>query len=339
MLRRVAAWLLWPLSIWYGVAVWVRNLLFDRGLLSSYVSPIPTIGIGNLSVGGTGKTPMAEYLLDQIRLQGRQAALLSRGYHRKTNGWFLADDRSSVSDLGDEPFMLHQLHPEAIVAVCEDRREGLIRLEGLHPDCVVLDDVCQHRWVKPSRLVILTEYDAPYFRDRLIPFGNLRESRKGRRRADVVVVTKCPPTLSEQDRQEFLRKLDLMPHQKVFFATIAYGSLVACDISAPVPETLPEHLLLITGIAHPEPLVAELSARTQVCHLAFPDHHDFTPSDLQKIYRAYRSMPPGSIAVTTHKDAVRLAQKSFEIPLYYIPIKVAFLDDGAADFLRAVGIG
>lgn len=341
-IQLIIAILLLPFSIWYSVGVAIRNLLYRLGVKKTVRSALPTIGIGNLRMGGTGKTPHTEYL---IRLFGdRRTALLSRGYGRKTRGYLLADrssDRYSAANLGDEPYMIARKFPSLTVAVCEDRVEGLRQLSQLSepPELVLLDDVYQHRHLRPTVTVLLTEYGDPFFRDFILPFGNLREFRSGRRRADVVVVTKCPPSMSPRRRNEYRRLLRLDARQQLFFSHIDYmepQSLFGGHEWQPVRE-----VLLVTGIANPEPLKHHFEKQCTVVHLPFPDHHRFDDSDCTQIIERFAKMSnPSKAVVTTEKDAMRMcegpiARRLSSLPLFYIPIQVSLIDaDDFHKFLR-----
>lgn len=293
--------LLLPFSCLYALATDVRNLLFDSGCLRSTKPPMPTIGIGNLAVGGTGKTPHAEFFARHLLAQGCKVAILSRGYGRSTRGYRAASPQSTAEEVGDEPLqMFRRFRGEVAVAVCERRAEGLKRLkESIDPDVVILDDVFQHRYVRPQLLILLTDCSRLYCDDCVVPAGRLRERRRGARRADVIIVTKCPPNLTEARRCDIIRRLKPLPHQQVFFSAMAYA-----------PLTLPEgnaRALLLTGIARPEPLVKHLqdSGIHIARHLKFPDHHRFSPSDLTRIIEAARA---ASCVITTAKDFARLPQ-------------------------------
>lgn len=325
--------LLLPLTMWYAVVVALRNLLFDWGWKQSVKPDVPTIGVGNLRMGGTGKTPHTEYLIRL--LSSHHIALLSRGYGRQSKGFLLADAQSTAVTIGDEPAMMKAKFPDLTVAVCEDRVEGIRRLMQLPqpPRLVLLDDVYQHRHLKPSLSILLTEYGDPYFDDHILPFGNLREWRCGSRRADIVVVTKCPPLVSEQQRQAYRTKLKIKPHQLLHFSQIDYGQPLPLYGGAdwqPVKE-----VLLLTGIAHPAPLKRHLEKQCTVHHLDFPDHHDFSAADIKQIVTTFNGIHETSKAiVTTEKDAMRLrngacSSQLSALPIYYLPITIRFDDDEA----------
>ncbi|MBR3827765.1 MAG: tetraacyldisaccharide 4'-kinase [Bacteroidales bacterium] len=341
--RFIICILLLPLTMWYAIGVAVRNLLFDWGLKRSVSPDVPTIGIGNLRVGGTGKTPHTEYLIRL--LAGRRVALLSRGYGRATQGFVLADDSSTASQIGDEPLMMARKFPQLTVAVCEDRVEGVRRLMELSqkPDVVLLDDVYQHRHIRPALNILLTEYGDPYCNDHILPFGNLREGRKGRRRADIVVVTKCPEHLGVDEQQEMRRKLKLDARQQLFFSHISYSEPVA--VYDAVMADAVEEVVLVTGIAHPEPLVKHLSGKYRVHHLRFADHHPFGADDCQRIIETYNPLKNSNAVVfTTEKDAARMrdaeARRHLQsLPLFYIPIEVKLENGSLFDSVIQASIG
>ena len=334
-LRFIICLLLFPLTVWYAAGVAVRNLLFDWGWKRSVRPDVPTIGIGNLRVGGTGKTPHTEYILRL--LSGRRTALLSRGYGRLTTGFVKAGKESDASQIGDEPQMIARKFPDITVAVCEERTEGVKRLmeSELPPEVIVLDDVYQHRKITPALNILLTEYADPYSSDWVLPFGNLRESRRGSRRADIVVVTKCPATVVADEQGGIRKQLKLNDRQKLFFSHIEYGNPVAL-YGTPIPEKI-EQVLLVTGIARPEPLAAHLEKQYRVTHLRFPDHHRFGPADCRRIADAFNALPAnGKAVITTEKDASRLAGDESRkilggLPVLYVPITVAFQDGEAFD--------
>ena len=336
-LRFIVCLLLLPLTMWYAVVVALRNLLFDWGCKKAVSPALPTIGIGNLRMGGTGKTPHTEYIIRL--LEGRHTALLSRGYGRSTNGFVLADSNCDASQIGDEPLMMAKKYPNLTVAVCESRVEGVEQLMQLPtlPEVVVLDDVFQHRHIKPELTLLLTEYGDPYFADHILPFGNLRESRRGRRRADIIVVTKCPKELTAAERQTIRKKLKPRAGQEVYFSYIEYGQPVPVYGGEAYADV--DSLLVVTGIAHPEPLLKHLQEGHNVTHLRFADHHGFSISNCQKIRSAFERIDGSKAVITTEKDAARMLAPEVRaqlegLPLYYLPIEVHFFDEEA--FNKAV---
>lgn len=347
-LRKKIAWCLAPLTMWYGVVVGVRNLLFNIGVLKQKSSPMTTIGVGNIACGGTGKTPHVEYVL---RLLGEEyrTAVLSRGYRRKSRGFQVNDGTMDPAErvrlLGDEPAMMAEKFAGVTVAVCEKRVEGLRELHQQEeaPEVVVLDDVFQHRQVKPDLNILLTEYRKPYYRDHVLPFGDLRESRRGHRRADIIVVTKCPEKLNPIERRNMTAQLKPGRHQKVFFSYLKYGELrrMADGAAGGWDNGKTHSALVVTGIAHPEPMVQYMKRFGKVRHLAFGDHHSFTESDLAKIRQAYEELPEGGVVVTTEKDAARLTEPHCRealqgIPLYVLPIEVVFHENKEESFDEVV---
>lgn len=328
--------LLFPLSIWYAVGVAVRNWLYDVGIKKTARSPIPTIGIGNLRMGGTGKTPHTEYLIRHFSGTGTSLAILSRGYGRKTEGFVLSDStHPEASTIGDEPAMLARKFPGLTVAVCQDRNEGIRQLQKLPhpPQLILLDDVYQHRSIRPNVMMLLTEYNDLFCNDHILPFGNLREARRQSRRADIVVVTKCPPLLSERKREKLRHCLKLQAAQSLFFSSITYlepRSLFGNGNWQPVRE-----VLLVTGIAHPAPLKHHLERQCTVRHLSFPDHHAFTDADIRQITKAFNAIKePSKAIVTTEKDAMRLISDNISrqlssLPVFFVPISITFNDEEA----------
>ncbi len=328
-----------PLSKLYGFGVGVRNLLFDWRILKSKTFPVPVVVVGNLVAGGTGKTPHAEFIIEQLKYKYR-IGLLSRGYKRSTKGFVLATRRSSPRDIGDEPFQIYQkFGPDVTVAVCEDRCAGIEEMLRIDPkiNLVVLDDAFQHRYVKPSLSIVLTEFNRPVFYDRLLPYGRLRESTKSLSRADMVIVTKCPEQLKPVEYRIFKNNLKLFPYQKLFFSRYEYQPLqpVFPDEARPAPylSWLNENdsVLLLSGIANPRPLVRYLRTfHAKVKVRQFPDHHFFTRKDLDSLCRLFDDMEgERKLIITTEKDAVRLASNPYfpqELKeyIYYLPIEVRF---------------
>ncbi len=327
-----------PFAWLYGGVTSLRNRLFDWGVLPSERFPLPVICIGNLVVGGTGKTPHVEYLVRL--LSGRyRVAVLSRGYKRRTKGFRLADMTDSSETIGDEPFQLKTKFPHLLVAVAEDRREGIRRLRELpkeqRPQLLLLDDAFQHRYVKPSFAILLTDSHRLYTRDALLPVGRLRESVKGADRADVVVVTKCEPLPVEKDRTTIRKELALREGQALCFSEIHYGDLCPLFPEEAQPRALAsvaeEEVLLWTGIAHPEPLERLLRQHAKrLTAMAFPDHHAFSEADAHRIDAVYQQLPSSKkLMIVTEKDAARLRACSFlpsawRASLYYLPITVGF---------------
>ena len=338
--RKIFAWLLFPLTMWYAVAVAMRNFFFNIGILKERTHKVTTIAVGNLCTGGAGKTPFVDYLLKMLNADYRTASL-SRGYGRHTKGFLEAGDSATASEIGDEPMLLHRRNPDVRVAVCEDRNTGIERLlsEAEPPQIVVLDDAYQHRYVKPTVNILLTEYGNPFFNDQVLPFGNLREPRRNYRRASVIVVTKSPKSLNPLDRRMFVKQLKPLPHQQVFFTAIEYHDLIPMDGGMP-PKRLADlkQVLFVSGIANPQPAIDRISTTATVNSLAFADHHNFSKADFEQIAYNFQQMSGDEkIIVTTEKDAVRIAgTPGFEViaqlPVYYLPIEIRFLGDDEKKF-------
>ena len=314
--------LLFPFSILYGIIVSLRNKLYDWRWKKSVSFSIPVICIGNLSVGGTGKSPMIEYLLRLLKDE-KKLATLSRGYKRESEGFYLLNGTETGSYVGDEPLQFKTKFPEVKVAVDEQRVRGIQNLLKLEeePEVVLLDDAFQHRKVQPSHSILLTTHDNLYAKDLILPAGNLREPRSGAKRADLIVVTKCKPTISAEEMLKIKQQLKPLPSQKVFFSAIKY-SAVAYNIQQNLkPLQHFKNFTLVTGIAKPQPFVKHLKQLgLEFKHLDFPDHYNFKRDDLQKINKA-------ELILTTEKDFMRLKSQINSEKLYYLPIEVEILNE------------
>lgn len=336
-------YLLYPFSWLYGIVVGIRNVLFNINVLHSERFPTWVISIGNLSVGGTGKSPHAEYfvrLLNNMSLKEKRLgmgfgnlAILSRGYGRITKGFLSVTETSSACEVGDEPLQLKRRLKEVFVAVDENRVEGINIILKQKPSirAIVLDDAFQHRYVKSDLPVLLTSYYAPFYNDHLLPVGRLRESRRGYKRARVIIVTNTPENLGEADKREIIKKIKPTYKQKVFFSHIAYQPLVPVfNKELPGPALDKSYsVILFTGIANANRLRNYLAGIVKdINHISFPDHYVFQVPDITKVITAYSSLTNSNkIIITTEKDAMRLSseelQKAFgAIPVYYMPIQV-----------------
>ena len=318
LLRKI----LFPFSILYGFITSIRNFLFDKGILKSYSFDLPIIAVGNLSVGGTGKTPQIEYLI-RLLSPKYKLATLSRGYKRKSEGFVLADANVNAEILGDEPFQFFQKFSNIQVAVDANRKNGIEQLlsKNTKPEVILLDDAYQHRKVKAGFYVLLTAYGDIYVDDFILPTGNLRESRSGAERADVVVVTKCPPNLSDQKRNDIERKLKLESSQKLFFTSIAYDEFIFSEENQiSVSEIKKSEKLLLAGIAKPKPFFDYLKNENDTV-LTYSDHHHFSEKDIVEIIEKSK----GKIIITTEKDFVRLKGNLPKEQLFYLPIKSEFI--------------
>ncbi|WP_291097507.1 MULTISPECIES: tetraacyldisaccharide 4'-kinase [unclassified Flavobacterium] len=335
LLRKI----LFPFAILYGFITSIRNFLYDKGILKSHSFDIPIIAVGNLSVGGTGKTPQIEYLI-RLLSSKYKVATLSRGYKRQSEGFILADSTSNAAILGDEPFQYYQKFATIQVAVDADRKNGIEQLlsQSEKPEVILLDDAFQHRKVKAGFYILLTCYGDLYSDDYMLPTGNLRESRCGAQRADMVVVTKCPASLSLDEQNKIKTKLKLSSKQKLYFSYIDYDEFIYSeDKTIKVDEIRNVDKLLLAGIAKPEPFFAYLLNTSDEC-LAFPDHHHFTENDILDI----KNKSQNKIIITTEKDFVRLKGGIPSGQLFYLPIRSSFFS-GSENFdkniLNYVGTG
>lgn len=327
--------LLLPFSVFYICVTALRNKLFDWHILPSKKYQTPIISVGNITVGGTGKTPLSEYLIQLLSNESYQLALLSRGYKRATKGALLATEQSTVSQIGDEPFQLLTKFPKLTVAVAEKRVEGMeLLLKNTTTNLVLLDDAFQHRYLTPGLSILVIDYNRPMWNDFPFPAGNLREMAVGRKRAQLIVVNKCPITLTTSEKEYWLKKLKPLSNQSVFFTTITYGE--PKPLLADVCETMPtEHTSIIglAGIAQPSLFKHHLTNNYRLTtFLEFPDHHNFTPNDLSNLNELFSRDGGKQRIITTEKDAVRLAaleKLPFQLKkhIFYIPIQLNVLFD------------
>jgi tetraacyldisaccharide 4'-kinase len=320
LLRKI----LFPFAILYGFITSIRNFLFDKGILKSYSFDIPVIAVGNLSVGGTGKTPQIEYLI-RLLSPKYKVATLSRGYKRQSKGFVLADSSSNAAILGDEPFQFYSKFKDIQVAVDADRKNGIEQLlsQTENPEIILLDDAFQHRKVKAGFYILLTSYGDLYSDDFILPTGNLRESRSGAKRANVVIVTKCPENLPLEEQNKIRIKLQLNANQELYFSYIDYDdSVYSKDKTMKFSEIQNVDKLLLAGIAKPNPFFAYLQSKNDE-KLVFADHHHFTENDIRNILDKAQN----KIIITTEKDFVRLKGKLSEEQLFYLPIKSSFISD------------
>jgi tetraacyldisaccharide 4'-kinase len=319
LLRKI----LFPFAVLYGFITSIRNFLFDKGFLKSTSFNISVIAVGNLSVGGTGKTPQIEYLIRLLSDQYK-VATLSRGYKRKSEGFVLASSSSNAEILGDEPFQFYQKFPHIQVAVDANRTNGIIQLlsQNEKPEVILLDDAYQHRKVKAGFYILLSSYGDLYADDFILPTGNLRESRSGANRANIVIVTKCPKDLSDTEQAEILLKLKLTCSQQIYFTFIDYDDYIYGENKKiAVNEIKSESKLLLAGIAKPTPFFNYLKNENDEC-LTYPDHHNFSESDLESI----QGKAGNKKIITTEKDYVRLKDSKLASQLYYLPIRSTFIN-------------
>ena len=340
------------------MVIWVRNLLFDTGVLKSRQFSIPVISVGNITVGGSGKTPHVEYLISLLRYRIK-TAVLSRGYKRKSKGFVLASKNTTMQDIGDEPYQIQQKFPNVTVAVDRNRCHGIDMLmtmsETRDVGVILLDDAFQHRYVKPGINILLTDYHRIITEDVLLPAGRLREPINGKDRADIVIVTKCPTEMKPMEYRVLQRDMNLFPYQHLFFTTIKYHPLSPIFIEAkplrqPDINLSPEmnegamlpNVLLLTGIASPRKLTEDLKPYCkEIKHINFDDHHQFTASDAEAINFAYKMMEKPGIIITTEKDAMRLLDvktlsKAVRENIYYLPISIEFLQEDGEKFNQII---
>lgn len=338
-----------PLSWLYGAGVWLRNWLFDSEILKEVKYERPVICVGNITVGGTGKTPHTEMLVRMLQPDHR-VAVLSRGYKRKTRGYRLATSKTTMREIGDEPWQIKQKFPNAIVAVDANRRRGLHHLfndsETRDVDVVVLDDAFQHRYVRAGLNILLTDYHRLITDDKLLPAGRLREPLSAKNRADLVIVTKCPTEMKPMEYRVVQHALNLKPYQQLFFSTFHYGRPYRLFSETPGAEeelTPDAHILLLTGIASPQQMILDLQRLTRhITPLPFADHHNFNSRDIKKIEDAFTELQGSKrLIITTEKDASRLLPIRSLSPIvrrhiYVLPIEVRILRDQEEDFRKFI---
>lgn len=340
---KIHEWLL-PLSWIYGLGVGIRNRLFDMGILKSRDFKVPVISVGNITVGGSGKTPHVEYLIRLLR-DKTKVAVLSRGYKRKSKGYVLADKDATASVIGDEPSQMKKKYPDVYVAVDKNRCHGIERLtedeETKDTDVILLDDAYQHRYVKPGVNILLVDYHRLIIYDKLLPAGRLREPKQGKNRADIVIVTKCPRNLKPMEFRVLTRAMDLFPYQKLYFTTLKYNKLKPLYFGEdrPVSDIQPdENILLLTGIASPKQIIIDLKPYTKnITPLTYPDHHRFKRKDIERINEMFAAMPDPKIIITTEKDNARLfgvegLSDEVRQHIYMLPVEIEFMLEQQEEF-------
>lgn len=317
--------LLFPFAFIYWGVVQLRNFLYDTSFFKSYSFKLPVIVVGNLSVGGTGKSPQTEYLIRLLSGEHR-VATLSRGYKRKTKGFILADKNSDAYTLGDEPFQFHKKFPNITVAVDANRKNGIENLlaQPEPPEIILLDDAYQHRRVKGGFYILLTAFNDIYADDFILPMGNLREGKSGAKRANVIIVTKCPSDLTEPEQEFIINRLKPEENQKVYFSFIEYDEVATSkNGNIAVGELKEKDKILLAGIAKPSPFFNYLKKEGDIC-LRYPDHHYFSEKEIEELKR----LSEDKIIVTTEKDYMRLKGKLADDRLFYLPIRSSFVSRG-----------
>ena len=328
--------ILFPLSLIYGFVTYCRNKLYDWKIFKSSSFKLPIIVIGNLNIGGVGKTPHVEYLI-RLLSKKHNLATLSRGYKRKTRGFILANNTSTILNIGDEPLQYFNKFKEIQVAVDEKRVNGIRQLLTLPKkvDCIILDDAFQHRAIQAGLNIVITDYNNLYTKDSILPGGRLREWKSGIKRAQIIVVSKCDPQLKEKERNAIISEIKPLPYQQVYFTALKYSEMIPVSTIAKtnnLSKNSFDSALVITGIANPTPFIKKIENEFKnVEHLNFPDHHQFNSNDINSIIKSYRNLTgDNKIIITTEKDYMRLSLPEIltqlnNIPFYYIPIEVYFL--------------
>jgi tetraacyldisaccharide 4'-kinase len=337
---KVNKWLL-PLSWLYGVGVKLRNTMFEVGALKSRAFTVPVISVGNITVGGTGKTPHVEYLVELLKDQFR-VAVLSRGYKRKSKGFVLAQKDTPMPQIGDEPYQMKQKFPSVIIAVDGNRCHGIDQLMEQEdtPDVILLDDAFQHRYVKPGINILLVDYHRLIIYDKLLPAGRLREPLEGKDRADIVIVTKCPKELKPMEYRVITKQMKLYAYQNLFFTTLQYGQLkplfekgTTAGGLQTIDQLGDQNVLLLTGIASPKQLYYDLKpVAANLTPLSFSDHHQFSEKDQEIINEQFSALPSPKCIITTEKDATRLQDckglsDDVRKNIYVLPVSIRFMQD------------
>ncbi|WP_317041951.1 tetraacyldisaccharide 4'-kinase [Salegentibacter salegens] len=316
--------MLLPFALLYGFVTWSRNLLYNAGILKSKSYDLPVICVGNINAGGTGKSPMIEYLL-KFLLPDFKVATLSRGYKRSSKGFKLLNGNETAAEVGDEPLQFKRKFKDAVIAVDADRQNGIKKLQEENVEIILLDDAFQHRKVKAGLNILLTAYGYLYVNDFMLPTGYLREPTVGAERAKIVIVTKCPPNLSKTEMESIRGKLKLQNYQQLYFSFIEYDEeIVSEGTKAKLSSLKDKQFTLVTGIANPKPLINYLEANgLDFEHLAFKDHHNFTTTEIARLQKE-------TLLLTTEKDYVRLRENFKDGQLFYLPVKTAFLKNEEA---------
>jgi tetraacyldisaccharide 4'-kinase len=339
--------LLYPISLIYGLITGIRNFLYNTGVISTVEFHFPIICVGNITVGGTGKTPHTEYLAGLLKKEFK-VATLSRGYKRKSRNFRIASSSSQVSDIGDEPMQIFRKFPDILVTVERDRVNGVNQILATNPETevIILDDGFQHRRITPGFSILLSDFDRLIVRDHMLPYGSLRESKDNMRRADIILITKSPENVSPIQRRLIVKEVDKAPYQNLYFTSFRYKDPlpvfdinVQTEIHFDMSKSATIGIVLITGIANPLPLKEYLEkAVKEIVHLSFPDHYNFNEKDIRSITSAYEKLKSAEKYIfTTEKDAVRLREfsniaESIKSAFFYIPVEIHFLNDDKDEF-------
>ena len=334
---KINDWLL-PFSWLYGMGVKLRNYMFEIGILKSRSFDTPVISVGNITVGGTGKTPHVEYLIRLLQDKVK-VAVLSRGYKRKSHGFVLAEKDTPQAMIGDEPYQMHRKFPDIYVAVDKDRCHGIRKLTDENiakgTDVVLLDDAYQHRYVNPGINILLVDYHRLIIYDKLLPAGRLREHQKGKNRANIVIITKCPRDLKPMEIRVLIKAMDLFPYQTLFFTTLEYRELhpIFEGSERKLDEMKNTNILLLTGIASPQQMILDIKPYCKnITPLSFSDHHAFTTKDVETINNTFASLPPPKAIITTEKDESRILDvnglsEEVKSNIYTLPVEIKFMQE------------
>lgn len=343
ILKKVFQIFLYPFSLIYGAILYLRNKLYDLNLLKSVEFDFPIISVGNLNLGGVGKTPHVEYLVNLLHTKFK-VATLSRGYKRKTKGFALSNQKSTAEDIGDEPLQYRYKFKNIPVAVDEDRVHGItfLKKDNIDINVIILDDAYQHRKVKPGINILITDYSKLFIDDCVVPSGRLREWRIGYQRADIIIVSKCPEILSPIDKRRIKEDINPKPYQEIYFSYIKYKEIIPyTKVAKKINISSMQNcdILLITGIAKPSPLFYNLKIKCKsIKHLQYNDHHNFSFEDIENIKSTYNNMYGNNkLIITTEKDLMRLSLPTIKekielLPIFYIPIEVEFHDNDKKEF-------
>jgi len=322
--------LFFPLSLLFKIVQEIRNLLYDLNIIGHTKFNIPTVSIGNLSLGGTGKTPLVEYLLSKLIIKYK-IGILSRGYKRKSNGFLKLNEYSNISLVGDEPFIIQKTFPESNVYVCEDRVDGIKNiLKNDELDVIILDDAFQHRKLKTTLNIMLSSFSKPFYNDYIFPVGNLRESRLSYKRANIIIITKCPTNFNQNEMNDIRIKINPLEDQKIFFTYISYKDVLFGNKSVNINSIVNKEILLVTGIAETENIINHLNSKSiKFKHLKYSDHHNYSSNDINNILKFSKN----SLVLTTKKDYYKLKGKINN--LLYLDIEIRFLKN-EDEFLKEV---
>jgi len=339
--------LLYPISLLYGLITGIRNFIYNTGILPSVEFHLPVICVGNITVGGTGKTPHTEYLVRLLQ-KDFKVSTLSRGYRRKTRDFRIASATTRVSQIGDEPIQIFQKFPDVMVAVDRNRVKGVrgILKENPETEAIILDDAFQHRRITPGFSILLSDFERLMVRDHMMPYGNLRESIGNMRRADIILITKCPENITAIQRRLIVKEVNKAPYQHLYFTSLTYADPIPVfknidsgDDNIDISKLTGCGIVLITGIANPLSLKEYLlNTTSEIIHLSFSDHYNFKEKDIRKIFSAYRDLKsPEKYLITTEKDAVRIREftniaEPVRSAFYYIPVGIHFLNNDSKEF-------